>query len=245
MKIETKKLIEDFVSNEPPSFKPNIEVSHREVKADICVMCGEQPPEVVIFNPNGDTFEKLSGYEEYWDVCKECSEFISWGMGKAMDMMVNMPMPSSHVRFRVGRQFRVRMPRRRYEILRAFDLRMKGKIDDEGLQFILADLGFTDKEIKRGSNDYMKLLFAYHKKKLNRSMRKNKRERLFFFQYHVAWWILFGYMVAVSWLFDSNELKNIAVIWLWSLVIADIISTWKAWKKCKKLDKKWKGMEKP
>jgi len=158
---------------------------------------------------------------------------------------MDMPEPSSHVRFRVGKQLRVRMPRRRYEILRTFDLRMKHKIDDDGLLFMLADMEFTDKEIERGSKEYMKLMMMYYKKKMNRTLRKNKRDRFFFFKYHFLWWLLFGYMAIVAKIFESSELRFIALIWLWSLVMADIINAWKSWREIKKLDKKLKvvGMD--
>ncbi len=87
MNQETKKAIDKFVSKEPPQFQPNMEARHRKVKENyLCDMCGENMAEIVIMNPNSFPDNDWDETADYWDVCEGCNEFVSWGMGKSIDM---------------------------------------------------------------------------------------------------------------------------------------------------------------
>ena len=66
----------------------NMEVDIRPVADCDCIMCGEHKAEVVIANPNGELLGEKDTWE--WDVCKECSEFVSWGMSRTLSVVAEL-----------------------------------------------------------------------------------------------------------------------------------------------------------
>lgn len=233
-KEKTDKLIDNFMSEEPPRFKPDMESEHRPVKENhICDMCGEQPAELVILNPNRFPDNDWDVNSDYWDVCNECNEFISWGMGKAMDMVLSMPPRSKYVRFRVGKQFRVRMSRRRFEALKLCNMAIMGKLDDEALEFLIADLKITEKEVERAKADWTKLMLMYYRIKMKRMLSKHRRNNKFTLRLHMFWWGLSAYLVMVGVIFDIDELLKIFLIWVWMLVAIDMVSALRGWRRSK------------
>lgn len=84
------KLIKDLNNNKETEIGINMEAkfSLYSIRKDVCEMCGEKPPTIVILDPNVFPENNYEKRDDFWDVCQECKEFIEWGMGKSVELFV-------------------------------------------------------------------------------------------------------------------------------------------------------------